>query len=78
MAGMVPQNMSILISDFLQHLVTLSHAAQILGVSKMTLRRWEGEGKLTTYRIGREVLLEGEDIERLKAEREQLHGGHHG
>ena len=60
-----------LIGELLQHLVTRKDAAHNIGVSQMTLWRWEREGKLTAYRIGREVLIEREEVERLKAEREQ-------
>ena len=37
--------MSTLIVELLHHLVTLSDAAQDIGVSKVTLWRWERQGK---------------------------------
>ena len=58
--------MSTLIAELLHHLVTLNDAAQAIGVSKVTLWRWERQGKLTTYRIGREVLIEKAEVERLR------------
>ena len=62
--------MSTLIVELLHHLVTLSDAAQDIGVSKVTLWRWERQGKLTTYRIEREVLIEKAEVERLRRERQ--------
>jgi len=61
--------LSTIIAELLHHLVTLTDAAQEIGVSKVTLWRWAKAGKVETYRIGREVLFEKAVVERLKAER---------
>ena len=36
--------------DLLKEYMTIKEAAQYLGVSKMTLRRWDNAGKLTAKR----------------------------
>ena len=35
-----------------KEMLTLEEAAQLLGVSKITLRRWTSDGKLTHIRVG--------------------------
>jgi excisionase family DNA binding protein len=45
---------------------TYAQAAKKLGICKMTLWHWIKAGKLQTYRIGREVLLEKKAVEALK------------
>ncbi|MFH1560014.1 MAG: excisionase family DNA-binding protein [Chloroflexota bacterium] len=50
---------------------TLGMAAKEIGVHKVTLWRWIRDGKLETYRVGREVLIGKDTVERLKQERTQ-------
>jgi excisionase family DNA binding protein len=45
---------------------TYAQAAKELGIGKMTLWRWIKSGKLQTYRIGREVLIEKEAVRALR------------
>lgn len=47
----------------------MGDAARALGVSRITLWRWIKADKLQTYRIGREVLIEREVVDRLRKER---------
>ncbi|MGC8979780.1 helix-turn-helix domain-containing protein, partial [Caldisericum sp.] len=35
-------------------LLRISEASKVLGVSTSTLRRWEREGKIKPYRVGKE------------------------
>jgi DNA (cytosine-5)-methyltransferase 1 len=56
--------------------LTLGQAAQALGVSVDTLRRWDRTGKVRTTRDGRNRRrVPGDEIERLRrlTERESLH-----
>jgi len=57
------------VTEFLGNFVLLCQVARELEVSRMTLWRWVKAGKLQTYRIGREVLIEKAEVERLKAKR---------
>ena len=45
---------------------TQTEAAQHLGVSEVTVWRWIRDGKLTAYRIGREVLIEKAELEKMR------------
>ena len=58
------------VHEFLAGFCTQNQAAKEIGVTTMTLWRWEREGKLRAYRIGREVLLEKAEVERLRRERQ--------
>ena len=58
-------------TTFFRQFLLLHEAQRELGVSRMTLWRWERQGKLTTYRIGREVLIEKAEVERVKRERRE-------
>jgi molybdopterin-binding protein len=50
--------------------VRLGQAAEMLGVSTDTLRRWEAEGRLRTFRsVGGQRLVEVEEVTRLADER---------
>lgn len=50
--------------------IRIGQAAEILGVSVETLRRWEAEGRLTTSRTsGRQRLVPVAEVSRLAAER---------
>lgn len=57
------------IGKILQQLVTAKEVAQDIGVTTMTLWRWERQGRLTVYRIGREVLVEKAEVERLRKDK---------
>jgi len=52
-------------SDF----YTYGQAMKVLGVSKRTMWKWVKAGKLAVHRVGREVLIEKTEVERLKAGR---------
>lgn len=45
---------------------TYAHAAKALGISKVTLWRWINAGKIQGYQLGREVMIEKIEVERLK------------
>jgi len=47
--------------------LSIDEAAKILGVNKMTLRRWDNSGKLKSYRhpINKYRLYKREELERL-------------
>jgi len=45
---------------------TLTDAASELGVAGVTVWRWVRDGKLKAHRIGRTVLIEKSEIERLR------------
>ena len=50
--------------------IRIGQAAEILGVSVETLRRWEAEGRLTTSRTsGRQRLVPVAEVSRLAADR---------
>jgi molybdopterin-binding protein len=50
--------------------IRIGQAAEILGVSVDTLRRWEADGRLATTRsVGRQRLVDVADVSRLAAER---------
>jgi molybdopterin-binding protein len=50
--------------------IRIGQAAEILGVSVDTLRRWESDGRLATTRsVGRQRLVSVADVSRLAAER---------
>ena len=65
------QNDSTDFREILQHLVPMKQAAQDIGVTTMTLWRWERLGMIHAYRIGREVLIEKAEVERLRKERQR-------
>ena len=44
----------------------LGEAAKITGRGRTTLWRWIRDGKLQSYRIGREVLIEKAEVEKLR------------
>jgi excisionase family DNA binding protein len=48
-------------------LIQIKEAAEILGISKLTLRNWDKEGKLTAYRhpINNYRVYRSEDIEKI-------------
>ena len=52
-----------------QEYVTLGEAAEMLSVNPATIWRWLKEGKVNSYQLWREVLIEKSEIERIKAER---------
>ena len=56
-------------SDVSEQFQTLSAVAEILGVNRLTIRRWMQAGKVRYQRIGGIVLIEKAEAERLKAER---------
>jgi len=53
--------------DDKKELLTIREVAELLGVHQQTLRRWDNEGKLKAFRIGRvgHRKYKKEDIERL-------------
>lgn len=46
----------------------IKHAAELLGVSDDTVRRWADSGRLTTTTEGSRQVVEGEDLARLAQE----------
>ncbi len=51
-------------------LVTQETAAERLGLSKKTIRRWIAEGRITGYRVGpRYVRLDLDEVERSMVQR---------
>ena len=46
--------------------LTKKQAAQYLGVSEVTIWHWVKADKLHAYRIGREVLIEKTELEKLR------------
>jgi DNA (cytosine-5)-methyltransferase 1 len=57
----------------LQYYLRIKQAAEFIGVSESTLRNWERDGKITTYRhpISRYRLYKKEDLEALLKEIER-------
>ncbi len=58
--------MSTSIGQLLSDYYLLGQAADHLGVAKTTIWRWTKTGKLRAYRIGREVLIEKAELEKLR------------
>ncbi len=50
-------------------LLTIKQAAEDLGVSVMSVRRYVEAGRLTPYRPGREIFFWSDELERFKAKR---------
>lgn len=51
-------------------LVNLSQAARIVGVHRVTIRRWIGEGRISpVVEHGQSILLNRPDVERIARER---------
>ena len=48
------------------HVYTLTEAAEQLDVNRVTIRRWVRAGKLTAQRIGRVVLVDKHQVDKLK------------
>lgn len=46
-----------------EHFYTLTEAANLLGVNRITIRRWVQSGKLTAQRIGSVVLIEKHQVD---------------
>lgn len=61
--------MSNLIEEVHNMYVTHGEARKILGVSRPTMTKWVRDGRVAAYRIGREVLIERAEVERLRRER---------
>ncbi|MFN5539609.1 MAG: MerR family transcriptional regulator [Candidatus Melainabacteria bacterium] len=57
-------------SQNLKELLTINEAAELLGVNKMTLRRWDVSGKLKAYRnpMNKYRLYKREELEALLRE----------
>lgn len=47
--------------------LSITNAAEILSLSPWTLRRWISSGRLKAVRLGRRVLVEPKELERLVA-----------
>jgi excisionase family DNA binding protein len=52
----------------MEPLLTVESAAKVLGISPWTIRKYISMSKLRPVRIGRRVLLENSEIERLVEE----------
>ena len=52
----------------MEALMTIEHAAQVLGISPWTVRRYIGLKKIWPVRIGRRVLIEPQEIRRIVEE----------
>ena len=61
--------MSNLIDEVHKIYITHGEARKILGVSRPTMTKWVRDGRVTAYRLGREVLIERAEVERLRKER---------
>ena len=48
---------------------TLTEAAQVIGVNRLTIRMWLKRGLLTAERLGGVALIPRDDVHRLKAKR---------
>lgn len=48
---------------------TLEEAAELLKVSSMTVRRLAQQGKIDYYRVGVQIRIKADEIERLKVSR---------
>ena len=55
----------------MDRLLRIGEASKVLGVSITTLRRWEKEGKIKPYRIGKERRYSYEDLMRLLGEKKE-------
>lgn len=60
-----------LIEQIQKSYYTYGQAAEALGIGKMTLWRWIKLGKIEGEKLGREVLFEKSEVERLKRELEK-------
>ena len=49
--------------------LTTTAAAKLLGVSRPTLMKWVGEGRLAFHKVGRHTRFKSEDVLRLKKQR---------
>ena len=58
--------MSSAIEEVQRDFYTVGEAAKVLNKTKVTLWRWRNQGKLKTYQIGREVLIEKKVVEALR------------
>jgi excisionase family DNA binding protein len=56
-------------SSFDQDLLNISEVAEILRLSKFTVRLFIGRGELTTVRLGRRVLIYRDDLRKFIEER---------
>ena len=55
----------------MDRLLRIGEASKVLGVSITTLRRWEKEGKIEPYRIGKERRYSYEDLMRLLGKKKE-------
>lgn len=55
-----------LIEEIENNYLTKGNAAKALHISEVTLWRWIKSGKVQAYRIGREVLIEKAEVEKLR------------
>lgn len=58
--------MSTFMNELLATYYLLGDGAKALGVARTTLWRWIKSGKLHAYRVGREVLIEKAELEKLR------------
>lgn len=49
--------------------LTTTAAAKLLGVSRPTLMKWVGEGRLASHKVGRHTRFKSEDVLRFKKQR---------
>jgi excisionase family DNA binding protein len=49
-------------------MLTLSQAAQLLGLKPVTLRAWAARRKITVQRLGRAIRISANEVERLLEE----------
>jgi excisionase family DNA binding protein len=56
----------------MQPLRSVEQAAELLGISRWTVRSYIRTGKLKPVRLGRRVLLAEDELERFVAERTQV------
>ena len=49
----------------LEHHITVSHMARVLGLQESTIRRWVLEKRITYHKFGRAVRIPVSELERL-------------
>jgi excisionase family DNA binding protein len=49
----------------MERLLSVDEAADVLGLSRWTIRKWLSEKKINSVRLGRRVLFESAELNRL-------------
>ena len=67
----VYRNLMLSITDYFY---TMTEAAELLNVNRLTINRWVKEGKLDAQRVGRVTFIEKEQADELKRQRQATFG----